>query len=52
MALSLAGFLSRFLLHVLLDGFVRTRRFGLLANRGRAAELGRCRALLNQTPAP
>ena len=39
-------FLSRFLLHVLPDGFVRIRHFGLLANRARAAKLARCRALL------
>jgi len=44
-------FLRRFLLHVVPDGFVRIRHFGLLANRRRAAALAQCRALLAQ-PAP
>ena len=39
-------FLRRFLLHVLPKGFVRNRYFGLLANRHRAQNLERCRALL------
>ena len=51
MALPGAEFLSRFLLHVLPDGFVRIRHFGLLANRGRTAKLARCRELL-AAPAP
>lgn len=44
-------FLRRFRLHVVPDGFVRIRHFGLLANRRRAAALAQCRALLAQ-PAP
>ncbi len=32
------------------DGFVRPRHFGLLANRGRAAKLARCRDLLAAPP--
>src|SRR5437773_9450035 len=44
-------FLRRFLLHVVPEGFVRIRHFGLLANRRRAAALGQCRARLAQ-PAP
>ncbi len=51
MALLAAEFLARFLLHVLPDGFVRIRHFGLLANRGRAAKLARCRELL-AAPSP
>ncbi len=51
MALPAGEFLSRFLLHVLPDGFVRIRHFGLLANRGRTAKLARCRELL-AAPAP
>jgi len=51
MALRAAEFLARFLLHALPDGFVRIRHFGLLANRGRAAKLARCRQLL-AAPAP
>ena len=43
-------FLRRFLLHVVPDGFVRIRHFGLLANRHRAATLAQCRALLAQPP--
>jgi hypothetical protein len=40
----------RFLLHVVPDGFVRIRHFGLLANRARQAKLARCRRLLAQPP--
>ena len=50
MALPAAEFLARFLLHVLPDGFVRIRHFGLLANRGRRAKLARCRELLAADP--
>jgi hypothetical protein len=39
-------FLRRFLLHVLPDGFVRIRSYGLLANRGRQERLARCREAL------
>jgi hypothetical protein len=46
MALPATEFLRRFLLHVVPSGFRRIRHFGLLANRGRAAKLARCRALL------
>jgi len=45
-------FLRRFLLHVVPDGFVRIRYFGLLATRRRTAALARCRALLAQPPPP
>jgi hypothetical protein len=50
MALPAEEFLRRFLLHVVPDGFVRIRHFGLWANRGRAAKLARCRALLAAGP--
>ena len=49
MTLDGVEFLRRFLLHVLPTGFVRIRYFGLLANRGRAANLARCRELLATT---
>ncbi len=49
---SLDGARDRFLLHVLPGGFVRIRHCGLLANRGRTAKLGRCRALLAAVPPP
>ncbi len=52
MELEAAEFLRRFLLHVVPDGFVRIRHFGLLANRTRKAKLARCRQLLAQPPAP
>jgi hypothetical protein len=45
-------FLRRFLLHVVPDGFVRIRYFGLLANRRRTTALAQCRALLAQPPPP
>ena len=51
MELDADEFLRRFLLHVVPDGFVRIRHFGLLANRRRAVALAQCRALLAQ-PAP
>jgi hypothetical protein len=44
--------LRRFLLHVVPDGFVRIRHFGLLANRRRAAALAQCRVLLAHPPPP
>jgi hypothetical protein len=52
MELDLDEFLRRFLLHVVPDGFVRIRHFGLLANRRRAAALAQCRTLLAQPPPP
>ena len=52
MALEAKEFLRRFLLHVVPDGFVRIRHFGVLANRTRKAKLARCRQLLAQPPAP
>ena len=52
MELAVDEFLRRFLLHVVPDGFVRIRHFGLLANRRRTAALAQCRALLAQPPPP
>lgn len=46
MELDAHEFIRRFLLHVLPRGFVRIRRFGLLANRKREAKLAKCRELL------
>ncbi len=48
MELALREFIRRFLLHVLARGFVRIRRYGLLANCHREESLSRCRALLGQ----
>ena len=44
-------FIRRFLLHVLPDGFMRVRHFGLLANRTKKHTLPRCRKLLGVNPA-
>jgi len=52
MELAADEFLRRFLLHIVPDGFVRIRHFGLLANRHRAAKLAQCRTLLAQPPPP
>jgi hypothetical protein len=46
LTLSLDEFLRRFLLHLLPEGFVRIRNFGLLANRKRATTLPLCFYLL------
>ena len=43
-------FLRRFLLHVLPDGFVKIRSYGLLANRDRHERIERCRAALGAEP--
>ena len=46
MELTKEEFTRRFLQHVLPPGYVRIRHYGLLASRGRAQRLARCRALL------
>jgi hypothetical protein len=46
MTLDAAEFIRRFLLHVLPDGFVKIRYFGLVANRTRKASLDACREVL------
>jgi hypothetical protein len=52
MTLPVTEFIRRFLLHVLPEGFVRIRYYGLLANRHREGNLQRCRELLaGQAPA-
>ena len=45
-------FIRRFLLHILPDGFVKIRHYGLLSNRWRAQKLARCRRLLGMQAAP
>jgi len=47
MTLDAVEFLRRFLLHVLPDGFVRIRHYGLLANPKRQFHLAVCRQVLN-----
>ena len=49
MALHAFEFIRRFLLHILPDGFVKIRYFGLLANRTRKENLATCRRLLGVT---
>ena len=51
MTLSAEEFIRRFLLHVLPNGFVRIRHYGLLASRNVSTRLERCRQLLG-TPTP
>jgi hypothetical protein len=51
MRLPAGQFLERFLLHVLPQGFMRIRHYGLLANRHKRNRLAQARAALN-TPAP
>lgn len=46
MTLEATEFIRRFLLHVLPQGFVRIRHFGLLANSCRRDKLARCRKLI------
>jgi DNA-directed RNA polymerase subunit RPC12/RpoP len=50
LTLAVDEFLRRFLLHLLPEGFVRIRNFGLLANRKRATTLPLCSQLLGSTP--
>jgi hypothetical protein len=50
MTLEAHEFIRRFLLHVLPRGFVRIRRFGILANRKRSTKLAQARELLGATP--
>lgn len=42
-------FLQLYLMHVLPEGFVRTRYYGFLANRNRKANLERARQLIGRT---
>jgi putative transposase/transposase-like zinc-binding protein len=51
MTLEAQEFIRRFLLHVLPDGFMRIRHFGLLANRSKKQALAQCRKLLKLDPA-
>lgn len=52
MTLAADEFLRRFLLHLLPEGFVRIRYFGLLANRHRAELLHLCRSHLRTSAPP
>jgi hypothetical protein len=46
MTLDASEFIRRFLLHVLPDGFVKIRHYGILSNRNRRSKLTLCKRLL------
>jgi hypothetical protein len=46
MSLSAVEFIRRFLLHVLPDGFVKIRHYGIFSNRSRKTKLRRCQHVL------
>jgi hypothetical protein len=46
MTLDASEFIRRFLLHVLPDGFVKIRHYGILSNRSRKSKMNQCRRLL------
>ncbi|MFH1293774.1 MAG: IS91 family transposase [Pseudomonadota bacterium] len=46
MTLDVSEFIRRFLLHILPDGFVKIRHYGILSNRNRKSKLARCMKLL------
>jgi hypothetical protein len=49
MTLDATEFIRRFLLHILPDGFVKIRHYGLLGNRNKRENLARCREILGVT---
>ncbi len=52
MRLEAGEFLRRFLLHVVPQGFVRIRHYGILSNRSRKSAIARARELLAVVPEP
>ena len=46
MTLDAFEFIRRFLLHILPDGFMKIRHYGILCNRHRRTKLARCKELL------
>ncbi|MBW2312530.1 MAG: IS91 family transposase [Deltaproteobacteria bacterium] len=46
MSLDASEFIRRFLLHILPDGFMKIRHYGILSNRNRKTKLALCRELL------
>lgn len=50
MHLEASEFIRRFLLHVLPDGFMKIRYYGILSNRNRKDKLSVCKKLLNVSP--
>ena len=45
MSLDASEFIRRFLLHILPDGFMKIRHYGILSNRSRKAKLSHCKKL-------
>lgn len=52
MTLAAFEFIRRFLLHILPDGFMKIRHFGILSNRSRRTKLARCKRLLGVKESP
>ena len=52
MTLAAEEFIRRFLLHVLPNGFVKIRHYGISSNRNRRTKLARCKEFLGRTPTP
>jgi hypothetical protein len=52
MKIDVFEFIRRFLLHVLPEGFMRIRHYGILANRCKSKDIRRCRKLLGLPPEP
>lgn len=50
MTLDASEFIRRFLLHILPDGFVKIRHYGILSNRNRKSKLAQCMRLLGANP--
>jgi len=46
MTLAASEFIRRFLLHILPDGFVKIRHYGILSNRNRKSKMALCKKLL------
>jgi len=46
MTLDISEFIRRFLMHILPDGFMKIRHYGILSNRNRRGKLGLCKRLL------
>ena len=49
MTIEAEEFIRRFLLHILPDGFVKIRYYGLMANKNRKSSILRCRELLGES---
>jgi hypothetical protein len=47
LSLNAEEFIRRFLLHVLPDGFMKIRHYGILSNRNKKTKLVQCQQILN-----